>query len=101
MGFDPLLYFPVVTSVLWQQSGFHYRFLTMNKLVLPLCLDCVFLGLVKLALRLLRSPDTEFQIVSPGRRVGAVEVDAVVAVIFGATVATGRGNCTGLSCLLR
>ena len=73
----------------------------MNKSVLPLCLDCEFLGLVKLALRLLRSPDTEFQIVSPGPRVGAVEVDAVVVATFGAIVATGRGGRIGLSCLLR
>ena len=73
----------------------------MNKLVLPLCLDCEFLGLVKLALHLLRSPDTVFQIVSPGPRVGAVEVDAVVVVTFGATVATGRGSGVGLTCLLQ
>ena len=73
----------------------------MNKLVLPLCLDWEFLGLVNVALRLLRSPDTVFQIVSPGAKVGAVDVDAVADVAFGATVATGRGNCVGLSCLLR
>ena len=73
----------------------------MNKLVLPLCLDWEFLGLVKLALRLLRSPDTVFQIVSPGARVGAVEVDAVVVATFGATIATGRGGGIVLTRLLR
>ena len=80
---------------------FIIAFLTINKLVLPLCLDWEFLGLVKLALRLLRSPDTVFQIVSPGARVGAVEDDAVVVAAFGATVATGRGGGIILARLLR